>query len=246
MILWLLADATAVLVRLRRWLLLSVAALVTLVVTQVDLVPMLGPALPTHYYYRVKPPLTRQALAMAYLEELPRMSLDTWLERSTQTYDMARYHNNFDAAAGLWLRDRYGPQTRIVSIQAGQFAYWCEMPFFDMFGLVTPAVTRLGGFDTDALSRLIAAFDPKLIAFYKHSGGVHHRTLALDGVLWEEGYGLRYVIQRGRLRAFVIFEKGYKSDEVPQEVLFASMEDLPRRVNRDRWIACIDPNNDHF
>lgn len=246
LVLWLLADAGAVLVRLRRRVTLGLMATAVLALTQVDLVELVNPQMQAHYHFRVRTPLTRDSLAQAYIRELPRLSWDDWVERSTQTWAMTRYHNNFDAAAALWLRDRYGRQARVASIQAGQFAFWCEMPFFDMFGLVTPAVTQQGDYEIDALADLIAAFDPTIIAFYKHGGGVHHRHLALDGALGERGYGLRYVIQRKRFRAFIVFEKGYHSPEDPREILFASMEDLPKRINRDRWIASSDPNNASF
>jgi len=217
-----------------------------LVLSQVDLVEAVDPQLPAHYHFRVRTPLTRQSLALAYLRELPRLDWPEWVERSTQTWAMDRYRNNFDAAAGLWLRDRYGRKARVASIQAGQFAYWCEMPFFDMFGLVTPAVTQKQPQTSEALADLITAFEPTIITFYKHGGGVHHRHLALDGLLTKRGYGLRYVIQRKQFRAFVVFEKGYKSAEDPREILFASMADLPKRINRDRWIASLDPNNASF
>ena len=244
--LWLLADAAVVLIRLGRPVALGLLALAVLALTQVDLVSLIAPELPVHYHFRARAPLTRETLVTAYLHELPRLPREVWLARSTQTWEMRRYRNNFDAAAGLWLRDRFGPQTRIAAIQAGQFAYWCEMPFFDMFGLVTPAVTRHRSVDTAALTRLILDFDPDLIAFYKWSGSVHHRHLALEGTLWEAGFGLRYVIQRGNARAFVVFQKGYTGGEEPQDVLFASMEDLPRRVDQDRWIAAVDPDAASF
>jgi hypothetical protein len=51
------------------------------------------------------------------------------------------------------------------------------------------------------------------------------------------------VFVRESFRAFVVFEKGYVSDADPHEVLFSTMEDLPRRINRDRLIAALDLNH---
>jgi hypothetical protein len=239
--LFLVAELFARLVRMRRPLLAALEAIVLLAATQTLPVDARRLDLPTVYevFAGDKTPLTRQSVAVAWqnLLELPR---EEWLMRSLSVFRMERYHNNFDAVAAFFLRDRYGTRTRIASIQAGQFAYWAEMPFFDLFGLVTPPVTRLGISAGHTLAYLIAEFDPKLIAFYKLDSDVHNRPLVIDGELWRAGYGLRFVIQRGVERAFVVFEKGYTAPEDPQNVLFSSMKDLPRRIDPDRWISATD------
>jgi len=196
--------------------------------------------LPVHYHYRAHAAPTLEALRTAYLHELPHMPRAEWWQRSTQTLALSRYHNNFDAVVGLWLRQRYGPRVRIASIQAGQFAFWSGMPFFDMFGLVSPEVTRQG---PARLPSLLRQFNPRLIAFYKWSSEVHHHRLADEGFLQRAGYGLRHVFIRGRSWAFVVFEKGQTGEEDPREVLFATMEDLPYRVSRDKLIVALDTNH---
>lgn len=243
--LWLLAEAGRHFARLLRRGRPVVAslALALLGVSQVDLVRLVDLELPPHYHFHGRAPTTWQAFELAYVDELPRMPTREWIERSTQAWDMSRYHNNFDATVGLWLRDHYGPKTRIAAIQAGQFAYWAEMPFYDLFGLVTREVVQADDPDPDQWVRMIKRFDPELIAFYKWNQGVHHRPLVLSGKLWKEGYGLRFVFQRKRFRAFVVFEKGYESPEDPNDVLFAPMADLPRRVDPERWIAALDANH---
>jgi hypothetical protein len=240
--LWILVEAGARLLRLRRRVAVAGAVVALTGLSQVDLVSLAGIRMPIHYHYQTEV-MTRQALHQAYLVEPDRLPPGEWLARSTQTFSLDRYHQNFDAVVGMWLRDHYGPDTRIASIQAGQFAFWCEMPFFDMFGLVTPEVTRLDDYEPAKMAELIRSFNPRLIAFYKWNQGVHHRPLVLHGHLQEAGYGLRYVFVRESFRAFVVFEKGYVSDADPHEVLFSTMEDLPRRINRDRLIAALDLNH---
>jgi len=243
LILWILVESGARLVKLRRRALVAAGTAALLGLGQVDVAGWIGMGLPDHYHCQDRLPLTWQALHRAYLVELPRMPADEWFERATQTFRLSRYHNNFDAAVGLWLRDRYGSRVPIASIQAGQFAFWCEMPFFDMFGLVSPEVTRLGSYDPERLGALLQEFDPSLIAFYKWDQGVHHRPLVLDGFLQRAGYGVRYVFIRDQFRAFIVFEKGYAAPEDPQEVLFSSMADLPHRVSTGRVIAALDTNH---
>jgi hypothetical protein len=242
LVLWILVEAGARLLRLRRRAAVVGAVAAAVGLSQVDLVSIVGIRMPVHYRYQTEV-TTRQALHQAYLVEPGRLPPGEWLARSTQTFRLDRYHQNFDAVVGMWLRDFYGPGTRIASIQAGQFAFWSEMSFFDMFGLVSPQVTQLGSYKPEKMAALIRSFNPRLIAFYKWNQGVHHRPLVLGGHLEQAGYGLRFVFLRGRLRAFIVFEKGYVSDADPHEVLFSTMQDLPRRVNLDRLIAALDLNH---
>jgi len=241
--LWLLVDSGGRLLRLRRRLAVLVGTLVVVGLAQVNLVGMAEMKLPAHYHWQPRTLPTRQALPLAFLQELPSMPFEQWWDNSTQTFNLRRYHNNFDAVVGLWLRARYGPTIPIASIQAGQFAFWSGMPFFDMFGLASPEVAQIGSYDPARLAELIRRFDPSLIAFYKWDSGVHHRPLVLEGFLQETGYGLRYVFLRKPSRAFVVFEKGYTGEEDVQEVLFSALTDLPCRVNRDRLIAALDVNH---
>jgi len=238
--LWLLVETGARLIRLRQRRLVLWGTLAVVLLAQVTLLDLFPMRLPTHYHYRPRTSPTRRALQLAYLRELPAMRLSTWWARSTQSLDLERYHNNFDAVVGLWLRRRYGSRVPIASIQAGQFAYWSDMPFFDMFGLVTPEVTRSGSYEPRQLAELIRRFDPSLIAFYKWNSGVHHRPLVLEGFLQDAGYGLRYVFMRRSFRAFVVFEKGYPAEENAEQVLFSTMVDLPFQINRDHLIAALD------
>lgn len=240
LLLWIAAESIARLVKLRRRPAAAALLLGLLGLSQLDLVDAVGMDLPVHYHYRAHAAPTSEALRTAYLRELPHMPRDEWWQRSTQTLALSRYHNNFDAVVGLWLRQRYGPRVRIASIQAGQFAFWSGMPFFDMFGLVSPEVTRQG---PAHMARLLREFDPRLIAFYKWSSEVHHPHLVHEGFLGQAGYGLRHVFIRGRSWAFVVFEKGHAGEEDPREVLFATMEDLPYRVGRDKLIVALDTNH---
>ena len=255
--LWLLAEAGACLaaparyaphtdepaqVGRRRPRVLVLAALAALLAlqSQVNLVRLRGLRLPPHFHLLNKrAPLTRQAVARAYLQNLPRISLARWLRQATSSYRLSRYDWTFDAAAGLWLRDRYGVNTRMASIQAGQFAYWAEMPMFDLFGLATPGVAPLQN-DAQGLYRALAAFDPAIVAFYRWGNDLHHRQLVREGSLWRAGYGLRYVLQSGNHRAFLIFEKGYKTALDPVKMLNTSLPNLPHRLDPDRWIAIIN------
>lgn len=241
MILWLLAEAGLVLLRLGRRRFFVSLAVALLALCQLNLVELVGVQLPPRFHVSRPYPLTRQVLHLAYVVKPRRLSWETWLARTTQTFAMERYHNNFDAIAGLWLRDRYGPKTRIASIQAGQFAFWSEMPFFDLFGLVTPDVAQLKRrHEPKPLFEALRRFDPDLIAFYKWGPGVHSRHLVLSGKLWDAGYGLRYVLQRGHARAFIIFEKGHRSIGDPREALFSSLADLPHRIPKDHWVAALE------
>jgi hypothetical protein len=244
--LWLLAEGGARLLRQRRRLAFVLGVLSLVALNQLDMARIANHELPPNFEVRAseRTPLTWQSLELAYLRELPHLPLSVWIYRSVSTFHLGRYHNNFDGWVGLWLRDRY-PEARVASIQAGQFAFWSELPFFDLFGLVTPDAARLG---RDRNPRKLAAavkrFDPDLIAWYKWDQGVHHRPLIVEGSLWRAGYGLRYVFQdERRLRAFLVFEKDYKAPEDPQEILFTPVADLPRRVTNDRWIAVMDEDH---
>lgn len=243
LLLWITAEACARLLKLRRRITTVGVVLGLVAVCQLDLVAAADMRMPPQYHLRARTAPTAQALRTAYVDAPRRLPADEWWRRSLRTLSLGRYENNFDAVVGRWLRRRYGSETTIASIQAGQFAFWSRMPMLDMFGLASPEVTRLGSHEPAGLARVLRQFDPTLIAFYKWSAEVHHRGLVQSGFLDRAGYGLRYVFVRQRFRAFVVFEKGYRSPEDPREVLFATLRDLPYRVNRDRLIAALDVNH---
>ena len=257
LVLWILAEAAVCLAAPGRYgrlagdsiavgqqkghrMVLVVLAAGLVLLSQVNLLRATGLRLPPQYHLLDdKPaPLTRQAVTRAYLVNLPREPLGRWLRQATSSFQMSRYDGTFDALAGLWLRDRYGADTSMASIQAGQFAYWSQMPMFDLFGLTTPDVasTRL---DPKVLFSQLSAFDPRIIAFYRWGNDLHNRGLVQEDSLWKAGYGLRYVLQSGTFRAFLIFEKGYPNRLDPVEILHTSLADLPYRVDPEQWIALI-------
>ena len=257
--LWLLAEAGACLVaperyaRLtdrpeasagaassrRRLALVGIAA-VLLVLSQVNLLQLRGLKLPPHFHLLQdrSAPLTRQAVARAYLHDLRRLPLERWMLRATSSFRLDRYDGTFDALAGLWLRDRYGVDTPMATIQAGQFAFWSGMPVFDLFGLTTPDVAETRQ-DPKVLFAKISAFGPKIITFYRWGNDLHNRGLVHDGALWRAGYGLRYVLQWGTFRAFLVFEKGYTNRVDPEKILNTPLRDLPFRVEPERWVAML-------
>lgn len=136
-----------------------------------------------------------------------------------------RFPRSFDGKAGRWLRNHYGPNTRIAAIQAGQFAYWSELPMFDMFGLVTTEVAHSEDLN-ESMESYIRSFDPHLIAFYKHGTRVHHGQLVRTGFLQRLGFGFRYWIYGPQDLSFVVFERGYQSPLDPNLILFSPLQDL--------------------
>ncbi len=257
MVLWLLAEAAVCLaapgryarftdapdevagMKARRPVLVGLAVGL-LLLSQVNLLQASGLRLPPQFHLlQDRPaPLTRQAVARAYLTNLRREPMSMWLGKATSSFRMSRYDGTFDALAGMWLRDRYGADTRMASIQAGQFAYWSGMPMFDLFGLTTPDVARTRR-DTASLFDKLTAFNPKIIAFYRWGNDLHHRDLVKEGSLWRAGYGLRYVLQSGTFRAFLVFEKGYPARVDPVKILHTSLKDLPYTVDPEQWIALL-------
>ena len=257
LVLWILAEAAACLaaptpyarhtddadqvagVKPRRAVVLGLVAAIALL-SQVNLLRASGLKLPPQFHLLDdRPaPLTRQAVARAYLVNLRREPPGRWLRQATSSFQMARYDGTFDALAGFWLRDRYGAGTPMASIQAGQFAYWSEMPMFDLFGLTTPDVARTRR-DPGVLFSKLTAFDPRIIAFYRWGNDLHNRGLVEEGSLWKAGYGLRYVLQWGTFRAFLIFEKGYVSRVDPVKILNTPLALLPYRVDPERWISML-------
>jgi len=214
-------------------------ALLLLLLSQLDLLA-LGPRLPPSFEVGpAGPRLTRQSLARALAEHRERPA--GWLRRATEPLRPATYRQNFEAQAGRWVRERYGPLARVASIQAGQFAYWSGQPFFDLFGVATPEVARLRTREPAPLARLLLAFDPRVIAFYKPGAGVHHRPLVAAGELWRAGYrpGLLLHDPDGA-GAFVLFEKGAGWAADPRALLLGPRVD-PATVPPDRRVALRTP-----
>ena len=208
--------------------------------SQVNLLRASGLRLPPHFHLLDdRPaPLTRQAVARAYMVNFHREPLARWFSLATSSFSMSRYDGTFDALAGFWLRDRYGAHTTMASIQAGQFAYWSGMPMFDLFGLTTPDVASARK-DPKVLFAKLTAFNPRIITFYRWGDDLHNRSLVEDGALWRAGYGLRYVLQWGRFRAFLVFEKGYPARVDPGQILHTPLADLPYRVDPEQWVAML-------
>jgi len=153
----------------------------------------------------------------------------TWSRRVVSLFSMESHLTDFDGRAGRWLSDRYGGDTRVATIQAGQFAYWSGFHFFDMFGLVTRDVAR-SDYSPRSMEALIRRYDPRLIAFYKTDPGVHHAWLIHTGFLERLGFGLRYWLHGSEQRTFVVFERGYPSRLDPRSALFASLPELEEMI----------------
>ena len=236
--LWLLADALVLAWREvdRRVVVAVIAA--AMLVSQIDLVGLSGLLLPPHFHLGRqggRPALTRQALARSLGRDLRRKPGRRWWREATAVFRDGRYLSSFDARAGLWLKERHGLDTPIAAIQAGQFAYWSEMPFFDLFGLATPGVARLRDDGPGMMARL-GADGVGLVAFYRWGDDIHNRGVVRSGELWRAGYGLRHVLQQGTRRAFVIFERGHQSDIDPIKALTVPLKNLPGLVGREVYI----------
>ena len=226
--LWLLADAGALLWQRGNRRALSAAVGALALVSQVDLVALTGVELDPHFHMTGRggrPALTRQALARS-AAALSRAPARQWWRQSTAPFRDARYTSSFDARAGRWLRDRYGEQTAVAAIQAGQFAYWSRMPFFDLFGLATPGVHRLRDDGPGMMARL-GADNVRLVAFYRWGDDMHNRGVVQSGALWRAGFGLKHVLQQGTFRAFVVFQRGHSSAVDPVQALTVPLADLP-------------------
>ncbi len=229
---WLLADAGALLWRRGHRSSLAMAAAALLVLSQLDLFGLSGVKLAPHFHLMRqggRPPLTRQALARSYGRDLARKPAAVWWREATALFHTGRYRGSFDARAALWLQQKYGRETAIAAIQAGQFAYWSEMPFFDLFGLATPGVAPLRD-DGRGMMAALGADNVRIVAFYRWGGDLHNRGVVGEGSLWRAGYGLRHVLQQGTRRAFVLFERGHKSELDPVKVLHTPLKDLPALV----------------
>lgn len=230
--LWLLAEAGVELARrISRRAVVAGLAVLLAVLTQLDLLRYSGITLPPHFQLFLTYParLTRQAVVQAYLKNLPSRPWHIWRWQASSTFYLARYAHTFDADAGRWLLHRYGRTTRIASIQAGQFAYWSELPMFDMFGLATPRVATFRD-DPLKLASHLLKFNPQLVTFYRWGDDVHHKPLVLEGTLWREGFGLRYVLLRPNFRAFLIFERGFPPCANAKKAIFAPLDQLPKVV----------------
>lgn len=237
--LWLLADALALAWREadRRVVITIMAAM--LLLTQVDLVGLSGLSLPPHFHLGReggRPALTRQAMVRSLGRDLHHKPGRRWWREATAPFRDGRYRNSFDAKAGLWLKARHGTDTPIATIQAGQFAYWSEMPFFDLFGLATAGVAHLRDDGPGMVARL-GADGVRLVAFYRWGDDIHNRGVVQSGELWRAGYGLRHVLQQGTHRAFVIFERGHESNINPMEALTVPLKDLPALVGPNAHIS---------
>ena len=234
---WLLADALYLALANSRVAPLACAASL-LVCTQVDLVGLTGLKLAPHFHLgrqAGRPSLTRQAVARSYGRDLRNKPRQRWWRQATAAFRHGHYRASFDAQAGLWLKDNHGVDTPIAAIQAGQFAYWSEMSFFDLFGLATPGVSRLRDDGPGMMARL-GASGVRLIAFYRWGDDMHNRGLVSSGEIWRAGYGVRHVLQRGTFRAFVVFERGHKSEVDPIQALTVPLKALPTLVGSKIYI----------
>jgi hypothetical protein len=230
LVLWLLAEAGGRLRRLGQQRLALTLALPLLVLSQLDLLRLSRPGLPPHFHLQLGEPtrLTRRSLVQALGTDLRRHCAGAWWRRATATLRQPFYAGTFDAAAGRWLRQRYGAGTRLAGIQAGMLAYYSDLPLFDLFGLATPGVAALRG-DPAALLDRLRSFDPRLVTFYRWGDDVHHRELVAEGSLFSgpRGYGLAWALVRGRHRALLVFEQGLRSDVPARHAIFTPLPELP-------------------
>lgn len=205
--------------------------------TQVDALAWtrLPEHLPPHMHLPSPPRLTRQRLYLAFVKHLHERPFARWQEQATSALSEERYRLSFDAQAGLYLRRVFGPAAPIASIQAGQFAYFADMPFFDLFGLATPGVAAIRD-DGPRLLRRMNQEGVRLVAFYRWGNDLHHGAVVDEGSLWRAGFGLRLVLRQGRFRAFVVFERGHPQTMDPRVVLRAPLDELPALVPPEQLI----------
>jgi len=230
--LWLLADALSLAWRRVGRKVAVAAGVCLLLISQVDLVGLSGLSLAPHFHLGRgggRPVLTRQVLVRSLGQELSRKPFGRWWGQATAVFRDGRYLSSFDAKVALALKGQYGTLTPIAAIQAGQFAYWGEFPFFDLFGLATPGVAHLRDNGPAMMERMGKA-GVLAVAFYRWGDDMHNRGVVESGALWRAGYGLRFVLQQGTFRAFVVFERGYKSEVDPNAALTVPLKDLPNLV----------------
>ncbi len=228
--LWLLAETLVLLWKFSSRAVVGAIVTSLLVLSCVNLTQQSRLNLPDHYIVKSSNSSMYQALYRTYISDLKSIGTASLNHNILNHFSSERFLKNFDGIAGRWLKNHYGPNTRIAAIQAGQFAYWSELPMFDMFGLVTSEVAHSEDLNHESMVNHIQRFDPHLIAFYKHGSRVHNGKLVRTGFLQSLGFGFRYWIYGPQGFSFVVFEKGYQNPLDPNLILFSPLQDLKEIV----------------